>query len=70
MKIGDLVIYKNEDSPHNNKLGIILGIDKPILPIGEGILPTQDLKYETYYDVLIGEEVFWISRKQLTLCNG
>ena len=70
IKKGDLVIYKNEYSSLHDKIGIVIGIDKGEIPKGEGTYPTQDQRYQTFYDVLIGEEVFWISEKHLILCEN
>jgi|TARA_R100000750_G_C2284060_1_gene72345 hypothetical protein len=48
----------------------VIGIDKGEIPKGEGTYPTQDQRYQTFYDVLIGKEVFWISEKHLILCEN
>ena len=70
MKKGDLVIYKNEHSSLHDKIGIVIGIDRGEIPKGEGTYPMQDQRYQTFYDVLIGGGVFWISEKHLILCEN
>jgi hypothetical protein len=67
MKAGDLVIYKNKYSSLDGKIGIIVGVSNSDvrIPLGNGYSPMQEQRYNTFYDVLLGGDIFWISEKHL-----